>query len=265
MSVTNGSIGARLDRTQGYRSFYMDLLGFDLLFKFLSVFGFFRSPGRKPSPCAVSSGQVDDFAPALLFCAVRSAFRLAWVSFLSFVSGGSSSAVNSSLMFSAVRYPYPFPSALPVPPPVPLPENAADICSHAGVFGNGVPDRICLCRSVGLSLRKKEHIFRYHGLSHPLLQKERLEASCRKLLRTLSCIGGAVLVASGVSKCSEKPSKAVAYASPCSSKDAGVSGDRWENSVCTGMSCLCVLPLTEEGVSRALRRSKSCSVCLAAG
>lgn len=60
---------------------------------------------------------------------------------------------------------------------------------------------------------------------------------------------GAVLVASGVSKCSEKPSKAVAYASPCSSKDAGVSGDRWENSVCTGMSCLCVLPLTEEGVS----------------
>ena len=74
-------------------------------------------------------------------------------------------------MFSAVRYPYPFPSALPVPPPVPLPENAADICSHAGVFGNGVPDRICLCRSVGLSLRKKEHIFRYHGLSHPLLQK----------------------------------------------------------------------------------------------
>jgi len=26
-------------------------------------------------------------------------------------------------------------------------------------------------REVGLSLRKKEHIFRYHGLSHPLLQK----------------------------------------------------------------------------------------------
>ena len=41
---------------------------------------------------------------------------------------------------------------------MPLPENAADICSHAGVFGNGVPDRICLCRSVGLSLRKKEHV-----------------------------------------------------------------------------------------------------------
>lgn len=74
-------------------------------------------------------------------------------------------------MFSAVRYPHPFPSALPVPPPVPLPENAADICSHAGVFGNGVPDRICLYRSVRLNLRKKEHIFRYHGLSHPLLQK----------------------------------------------------------------------------------------------
>ena len=34
MGVTNGSIGARLDRTQWYRSFYMDLLGFDLLFKF---------------------------------------------------------------------------------------------------------------------------------------------------------------------------------------------------------------------------------------
>ena len=34
MGVTNGSIGARLDRTQGYRSFYMGLLGFNLLFKF---------------------------------------------------------------------------------------------------------------------------------------------------------------------------------------------------------------------------------------
>jgi hypothetical protein len=31
------------------------------------VFWLFRSPGRKPSPCAVSSGQVDDFAPALFF------------------------------------------------------------------------------------------------------------------------------------------------------------------------------------------------------
>jgi len=74
-------------------------------------------------------------------------------------------------MFSAVRYPHPFPSVLPVPPPVPLPENAADICSHADVSSNDVPDRICLCRSVGLILRKKVHIVRYHGLSHPLLQE----------------------------------------------------------------------------------------------
>ena len=74
-------------------------------------------------------------------------------------------------MFSAVRYPHPFPFVLPVPPPVPLPENAADICSHADVSDNDVPDRICLCRSVGLILRKKVHIVRYHGLSHPLLQK----------------------------------------------------------------------------------------------
>ena len=34
MGVTNSSIGARLDRTQWYRPFYMGLLGFDLLFKF---------------------------------------------------------------------------------------------------------------------------------------------------------------------------------------------------------------------------------------
>lgn len=74
-------------------------------------------------------------------------------------------------MFSAVRYPHPFPFVLPVPPPVPLPENAADICSHADVSGNDVPDRICLCRSVGLFLQKKVHIVRYHGLSHPLLQE----------------------------------------------------------------------------------------------
>lgn len=36
---------------------------------------------------------------------------------------------------------------------------------------NGVPDWICLCCPVWLSLRKKEHIFRYHGLSHSLLQE----------------------------------------------------------------------------------------------
>ena len=34
MGVTNGGICTCLDRTQGYRSFYMGLLGFNLLFKF---------------------------------------------------------------------------------------------------------------------------------------------------------------------------------------------------------------------------------------
>lgn len=66
MSVTNGSIGARLDRTQGTGPFtwtFWDLTSFSNF----KCFWLFRSPGRKPSPCAVSSGQVDDFAPALLF------------------------------------------------------------------------------------------------------------------------------------------------------------------------------------------------------
>lgn len=170
MSVTNGSIAPALTGRRGTGPFtwaFWDLTSFSNFKCFLafpvsgsetvSMRSFFRA-GRRSCACSA-------------FCAVRSALRLAWVSFLSFGSGGSSSAVIPVWMFSAVRYPYPFPSALPVPPPVPLPENAADICSHAGVFGNGVPDRICLCRSVGLSLRKKEHIFRYHGLSHPLLQK----------------------------------------------------------------------------------------------
>ena len=53
---------------------------------------------------------------------------------------------------------------------------------------------------------------------HILCYKERLETSCRKLLRPLSCVGDSVPVASGISKRSENIQSIFAYwASPCSS------------------------------------------------
>lgn len=141
----------------------MGPLGFHLLFKFQVFFAFpvsgseavsirnLRREGRHASACSN-------------FSVVRSAFRLACVSLLSLASGGSSSAVNSSLEgFSAQRLR--LLSAPPVPRLLQPHGNADSIGFRAGVSGFCAlsaqnPFLPLMCQP------PKEQVLRDHARSH---------------------------------------------------------------------------------------------------
>ncbi len=146
MSVTNGSIGARFHRTTGERCFSDGPAGISPPVQISGVFSVSRFPGRKRSPCAVYGGRADTLCACSNF-SVQSAppSASACASLLSFASGGSSSAVNSSLERSGSPQRLRLLSAPPVPPPVQPHENADSIGFRAGVSGLRVSALASLC------------------------------------------------------------------------------------------------------------------------